>query len=72
MKSKLQVTAVLFPLWPIIILAAQGDREVELSDNRSSDNEFNTNNLGASASLSYCMTDSQEIGLRQSIAEKPK
>jgi Raf kinase inhibitor-like YbhB/YbcL family protein len=44
MKRKLQLAAVLFGLWPIIILAAQGDREFQLSGTGSSDNEFNTNN----------------------------
>ena len=67
MKRKLQLAAVLFGLWPIIILAAQGDREFELSGNGSSDNEFNINNFAASTSLSYYLTDSQEIGLRQGI-----
>jgi hypothetical protein len=47
--------------------SAQGDREFELSGNASSGNEFNTNNFGASASLSYYFTGSQEIGLRHGI-----
>ncbi len=53
MKRKLQIAAVLLGLWPIIIVAAQGDGEVQLSGNGSSDNDFNTNNFGASTSVSY-------------------
>jgi hypothetical protein len=53
MKRKLRVAAVLLGLWPTIILAAQGDGEVQLSGNGSSDNDFNTNNFGASTSVSY-------------------
>jgi hypothetical protein len=57
-------------VWLVIALtaqSAQGDREFELSGNASSGNEFNTNNFGASASLSYYFTGSQEIGLRHGI-----
>jgi hypothetical protein len=68
MKRKLQIAAALLGLWPIIILAAQGDREFQLSGNGSSNNNFNTNNFGASTSLSYYRTGSQEIGVRQGIS----
>ncbi len=68
MKRKLQIAVVLLGLWPIIIVAAQGDREFQLSGNGSSNNNFNTNNFGASTSLSYYRTGSQEIGVRQGIS----
>ncbi len=64
MKRKLRLAAVLLGLWPTIILAAQGDGEVQLSGNGSNDNNFNTNNFGASTSLRYYLTGPQEIGVR--------
>jgi hypothetical protein len=68
MKRKLRVAAVLLGLWPTIILAAQGDGEVQLSGNGSNDNDFNTSNFGASTSLRYYLTVPHEIGVRQGIS----
>jgi len=59
MKKKLTIAAVLLGLWSIIAPDAQGDSGVKLSNNKP----FNS----ASASLSYDLTDSPKIALRQDI-----
>jgi hypothetical protein len=61
--------AVLLALVPLTVQAGsvEGDRSFDLSGNGSSDDDFNTTAFGGSASLSYSVTDSQEIGVRQDI-----
>jgi hypothetical protein len=48
--------------------SVEGDYEVTLSGNGSSDDDFNTSTFGGSGSLGYSVTDSQEIGVRQDVS----
>jgi hypothetical protein len=61
---------VLFGLSPVAAVAGSvaGDCELALSGNGTSDNDFDASTFAISGSFVYSLTDSQEIGVRQSMA----
>jgi hypothetical protein len=63
------IIAALLSLGPMAVAAAPeaGDREFTLSGTGNSADDLDANTFGASGSLGWFFTDSQEFGIRQSV-----